>query len=131
MIHQMNKVIFEGCLIEDPQFNRTSTSNVLVSNFRILHKRKYLTSKNEPKEEKCFVNVVAWLKIAEVCKKQNLQRRDFVWIEGRLQSKIWTTKGGDRKETLEIMAESIRITKRQDNRQNYFKNNEETKDIEE
>ena len=108
----MNKVIFEGCLIEDPKYNRTKSTNVLVSNFRVINTRKYLTSKKESKEEKCFVNVVAWLKIAEICQKKNLQKRDSVWIEGRLQSKSWISSSGERKDSIEIMAESIRITNR-------------------
>ena len=112
MPHRMNKVLFEGNLTSDPKYNKANSTDALVTNFRIANYRKYYTSKNETKEETCFMNVVAWLKIAEVCQKQDLRKGDLIFVEGRLQSKPWTTASGERRNSIEIMAESIRITKK-------------------
>jgi len=127
MSYRINKVLFEGNLTSDPKYNKT-TSNALVVNFRLANYRKYMTSKKEVKEETCFMNVVAWLKIAGICQKQDLRKGDLVWVEGRLQSKPWTTSSGNKRNSIEIMAESIRVTKKKDKKIN---NEEIEEDIKE
>lgn len=103
----VNKIFITGNLTKDPDFN-TTTKNVPVANFRIASSRKFKSLNGDRKEDVCFVNVTAWMKLAEACKRQ-LSKGDSVLVEGRLQSKQWTDQQGQNKNTIEILAERIQF----------------------
>jgi len=103
----INKISIVGNLTKDPDLN-TTTKNVPVANFRIASSRKFRSASGERKEEVCFVNVTAWLKLAEACKAK-LTKGDSIFIEGRLQSKSWKDQKGEQKNSIEILAERIQF----------------------
>jgi single-strand DNA-binding protein len=102
-----NKVFMVGNLTKDPDLNMT-TRNIPVANFRIASSRRFKAANGDRKEEVCFVNITAWLKLAEACKAK-LQKGDSVFVEGRLQSKSWKDAKGDQKSSIEILAEKIQF----------------------
>lgn len=108
----MNRVMIVGNLVADPKLNKTST-NVSVSNFRIACSRKFKNAKGEPKEETCYTNIVAWMKLAEACYR-NLKKGDAVFVEGELQSKNWETSAGDKRTTTEVLAKRIQFLTKKD-----------------
>jgi len=103
----INRVYMVGNLTKDPDLN-TTTKNIPVANFRIASSRKFRSASGERKEEVCFVNVTAWLRLAEACKAK-LQKGDSIYIEGRLQSKSWKDARGEQKNSIEILAEKIQF----------------------
>jgi len=120
MGYRINSVFFEGNLTSDPKYNTTKSSNALVVNFRLANSRKYKTLKDGVKEETCFVNVVGWLKIAKICQSRNLKKGDLVFVIGRLQNRLWQIPSGEKRNSMEVVVESIRI----ENKDKYVQNDD-------
>lgn len=102
----LNKAMILGSLIDDPTLN-TSGAGIPVANFKIAAKRQF-RHKGDKKEEVCFIGITAWSKLAENCYK-NLRKRDFVYIEGELQSRSWITRNGDKVSTVGLLAKKIQF----------------------
>ena len=62
----LNRVMIVGNLTKDPELRSTSTG-IPVSNFRIASNRKFRDNSGELKEDVCYIGVVAWQKLAELC----------------------------------------------------------------
>ena len=73
-----------GNLTDNPDFKTTST-NAQVTNFSIALNKKFRDSQGM-KDKVCYVNIVAWSKLAEVCGK-TLKKGDGVFVEGELQNR--------------------------------------------
>ena len=93
-----------GNLTKDPEVRYTA-GGAPVCNLRMAINRKY-KSKEESKEEVCFVTVVAWNKTAEACGGY-LKKGDPIFVEGRLQSGEWETESKEKRTKLEVVAERI------------------------
>jgi len=103
----LNKVLLIGNLTRDPEL-RYTPQGTAVATLRMAINRKYKDRNQELKEEVCFINVIAWDKQAENC-NQYLQKGRPVFIEGRLQSRNWEDKSGQRRTTIEVRAERIQF----------------------
>ena len=51
-------------------------------------------------------NIVAWRKLAEIC-GQYLNKGKLVYIEGRLQTRSWEDKEGNKRYTTEVQADNM------------------------
>lgn len=120
----LNKVFISGTLVNDPRKNVTN-SNVSVVNFRIVAVKKYKTLQGVPKEKACFVNIVTWGKLADLC-ANNLEKGDVVFVEGELQSNQITINPEDeRKFTIvEILGNHVQFLTRKE----YFRNVDRVED---
>lgn len=120
----LNRVFIVGSVVNDPRISVTNGNKIKVANFRIACSRKFRTKNGLLKEETCYVNVTAWLRLAEIC-EMNLVRGDKVYIEGSLQSK----HVNDNKLTIvEILAERIQIlTPKKIVSPGFFDNNKDLK----
>ena len=102
----LNKVSLIGRLTRDPE------SKVLASGMNLaklgLATNHYWkdSSTGEKKEKPEFHNVVAWRKLGEIC-KQYLHKGDRIFIEGRLQTRRWDDKKGNKKQQTEIIANDM------------------------
>ncbi|HOW35609.1 MAG TPA: single-stranded DNA-binding protein [Candidatus Omnitrophota bacterium] len=103
----LNKVLLIGNLTRDPEL-RYTPSGMAVTNLGLAVNRKFKNKNGELKEETCFITVVSWGKQAEVC-NQYLQKGRPVCVEGRLQSRSWETKEGQKRNTIEVQAERIQF----------------------
>ena len=101
----LNKVLMTGRLTRDPE-TRYTPSGAAVCNFGIAVNRRYRAQSGEWQEEVCFVNVVAWSKLAERLGEQ-LKKGSAVFVEGRLQSRQWETQDGQKRTTIEVNALSV------------------------
>lgn len=101
----LNRVFLIGRLTRDPEL-RFIPSGTAVANFGIAVNRLYKTTSGEKKEEVCYINIVAWRKLAELC-GEYLKMGSPVLIEGRLQSRSWEAKDGQKRNTLEVIADKI------------------------
>ncbi len=102
----INKVILVGRIVRDPELRYTPGGSAVVS-FSIANKRIYIKN-NEKQEMVSFFNCVAWGKLAETvanyCKKgQQLA------LEGRLQQRSWEDKDGNKRSTVEIVADTLQF----------------------
>ena len=101
-----NKVILVGNLTRDPELRYTG-SGTAVTNFSIAINRRYRQN-GEPREETVFVDIVVFQKQAENC-AQYLSKGRSVLVEGRLVQRSWTTEDGQKRNKLEVVAQSVQF----------------------
>ena len=89
----MNKYIFLGRLVKDPEARNTTTGTA-VATFTIAVNRKY----NKPNEEKQvdFFNCTAFSKTAEFVSKY-FKKGQQVLVEGRIQNRTWEDEKGNKR----------------------------------
>lgn len=112
-VPKINNIMMVGNLTADPEYHITKTTRAMVANFRIAWSEKFKTKDGQVRERACFINVSAWLKLAELCKKF-LEKGDKVYVEGKLLTRSWTDKEGQQKQNLEILANRIEFLKMKD-----------------
>ena len=103
----LNKVLLMGNLTRDPEL-RYIPSGTAVATFTVASNRAYTLASGEKREEACFVRVVAWARQAELC-GQYLSKGSPVFVEGRLQSRSWETPDGQKRSTIEVIAQNVQF----------------------
>lgn len=97
----LNQVNIMGRTCAKPELKYTQ-SGLPVTNFRLAVDRNYLTN---GEREADFLTVVAWRGTAEfIC--NYFGKGQMLAINGRLQVRPWTDRDGNRREAVEIVAES-------------------------
>ena len=99
----LNKVVIMGRLARDPELRRTQ-SGVSVTSFRIACDRDFKTQSGE--KETDWIDIVAWRNTAEFVSKY-FQKGRMAIVEGRLQTRDWTDKDGNRRVAVEVVADNI------------------------
>jgi single-strand DNA-binding protein len=100
-LHSLNDVKLVGRLTRDPDLRYTAQGTP-VCHFRIAVGRRYKDrNSSEWKEEVAFVPCSVWRETAERC-GQRLKKGSPVFVEGRLRSKEWQTKEGQKRVDLEV-----------------------------
>lgn len=100
-----NRVILAGNLTRDPEL-RYIPSGQAVTNFTIAINRNYTTQAGERREETSFIPIVVWGKQGETC-NQYLTKGRAVLVEGRLQQHSWETQEGQKRNTIEVIADRV------------------------
>lgn len=111
----LNHTVMMGRLCADPELRQTQ-SGVSVCSARIAVDRDY--GKGEKKETD-FFDVVAWRGTAEfICKYFSKGR--MIVAGGRMQTRPWTDKDGNKRVTVELVAENVYFgdSKREDSADN-------------
>jgi single-strand DNA-binding protein len=96
-----------GNLTRDPEL-RYIPSGSAVATFTVAVNRVYKTQTGEKKEQASFIRVVVWGRRAEVC-GEYLSKGGPVFIEGRLQSREWEGQDGQKRSTLEVIADNVQF----------------------
>jgi single-strand DNA-binding protein len=102
-----NKVIFAGHLGGDPEL-RATQSGKQVANFTVAATHKWKNDNGELQEETEWGRVVAWGKTGELCAKY-LRKGSPALIEGRMQTRSWEDKDGNKRYTTEIVASNVQF----------------------
>lgn len=102
-----NKVLLMGNLTRDPEL-RYIPSGTAVATFTIAVNRAYTSQTGEKKEEACFVRVIVWARRAELC-GEFLSKGSLVFVEGRLQSRTWDDQSGQKRSTIEVVANNVQF----------------------
>jgi single-strand DNA-binding protein len=103
----MNRVFLIGNLTRAPEL-RYTPSGTAVSDLRLAVNRSYTTQGGDKREETCFLTVVVWGKQAETG-AQYLDKGSPVLVEGRLQTRDWETKDGQKRNVVEVVAERLQF----------------------
>ncbi len=106
----LNKVFLIGNLTRDPEL-RYIPSGTAVATFTVASGRAYTLASGEKREETCFVRVVSWSRQAELC-GEYLSKGSPVFVEGRLQSRSWEAQDGQKRSTIEVVAQNIQFLSR-------------------
>jgi len=110
----LNRVILIGNLTRDPEL-RSTPSGATVANFGIAVNRRWTNKQGERVENVDFFNVVCWGKLAELV-SQNITKGTPVAIDGRLQYRAWETSEGQKRSTVEVVAENVQFLGRTSSR---------------
>jgi single-strand DNA-binding protein len=105
MSRGLNKVMIIGHLGRDPEMRYTPSGRP-VTTFTAATSRSWNTVDGERHQETEWFNVVAWGNLAEIC-KQYLTKGQQVYIEGRLQTRRWDDKEGNKHTSVEIVANEM------------------------
>ena len=98
----LNKVMLIGNLGRDPEIRFTPDGSP-VANFSIATGEVW-TDKNGTRQERTeWHNIVAWNKLADLAKRYLTKGRQ-VYIEGRIRTREWDDRDGNKKRTTEIIA---------------------------
>ena len=103
----LNKVFLIGNLTRDPEL-RYVPSGSAVATFTIAVNRVYKTQTGEKKEQASFIRIVVWGRRAEVC-GEYLSKGSPLFVEGRLQSRDWEAQDGQKRNTVEVVADNIQF----------------------
>lgn len=101
----VNKVILVGNLGADPEV-RYTPSGQPVANFRIATSESWMDKQGQKQERTEWHRIVAWGKLAELCGEYLAKGRQ-VYIEGKLQTRQWDDRDGNKKFSTEIQAQNI------------------------
>lgn len=105
-----NTVFLVGNLTQDPQL-RYTPQGTPVTTLRIAVNTPFKDRMGEMKKDTCFINVVVWNQMAEVC-NQYLQKGRAVFVDGRLQSRSWQDSEGKQRNTIEVRARRVQFMPR-------------------
>jgi single-strand DNA-binding protein len=103
----VNKVILVGRLGRDPETRYTSGGQA-VANFSVATDETYKDRNGERQKRTEWHKIVVWAKQAEIA-QQYLKKGSLVFIEGRIQSREWQDKEGQKRTSFEIVATNFRM----------------------
>ncbi|MGI5862214.1 MAG: single-stranded DNA-binding protein [Myxococcales bacterium] len=103
----VNKAIIVGNLGRDPEV-RYTPSGQAVATFTVATNERWTDKSGQPQERTEWHRIVVWGKQAENC-GQYLRKGRPVYIEGRIQTREWTDKEGQKRYTTEIVANQVQF----------------------
>lgn len=103
----VNKVLLIGRLGNNPEIRYTNTGTA-VANFNLATSENWNDKSGQRQERTEWHRVVVWGKLAELCEKY-LSKGRQCFVEGRLQTRSWDDKDGNKKYTTEIVAATIQF----------------------
>jgi single-strand DNA-binding protein len=110
MAASLNKVLLIGNLTRPPEL-RYTPSGTAVADLRMAVNRTYTTQGGDKRDEACFLTVVVWGKQAENC-GEYLDKGSQIFVEGRLQTRDWEGKDGQKRSVTEVVAERVQFMSR-------------------
>ena len=103
----VNRVMLVGRLGRDPE-TRYTGSGQAVANFSVATDESYKDRNGERQKRTEWHKIVVWGKQAEIA-QQYLKKGSLVFIEGRIQSREWQDKEGQKRTSFEIVANNFRM----------------------
>ena len=101
----VNKAIVLGNLGRDPEIKYTQSGGAVCS-FSVATNERWKDKGGQDQERTEWHRVVAWGKLAELC-AEYLAKGRTVYIEGRIQTREWQDKQGEKRYTTEIVAREV------------------------
>ena len=106
-INSLNKVILIGRLGGKPDLRYLPQNQRAIARFSIAtNERLFNPTTNESKIRAELHRVIAWGKLGEFCEKFLTQGKQ-VYIEGKLRTRSWQDRDGNKRSTTEIEALNI------------------------
>ncbi len=103
----VNKVILIGNLGTDPEVRYTPSGSA-VANFNIATNESWKDKNGQDQERTEWHKIVVWGKQAENC-GEYLKKGRPVYVEGRLQTREWNDKEGNKRYTTEVVATTVQF----------------------
>lgn len=103
----VNKVILIGNVGQDPEV-RHLDKDVAVANFSLATSESYTAKNGEKVTTTEWHNIVVWRGLAKVV-EQYVKKGDKLFIEGRIRTRAWDDKDGNKRYTTEIYADNLEM----------------------
>lgn len=103
----VNKVILIGRLGANPEI-RYTPSGAAVANFNLATNESWNDKNGQKQERTEWHRVVVWGKLAQLC-GEYLSKGRQAYVEGRLQTRQWEDKDGQKKYTTEVIASTVQF----------------------
>ncbi len=103
----LNKVMIIGRLGADPDVRYTQ-SNTAVANMSVATSERFKDRNGELQERTEWHRVVVWNRLAEIC-QQYLKKGSLVYFEGKIETREWEDKEGQKRYTTEIKAFNMQM----------------------
>ena len=103
----VNKAILIGNLGRDPELRYTQNGQAVV-NFTLATSENWTDKSGQKVERTEWHRIVVWGKLGENC-AQFLSKGRTVYVEGRIQTRDWEDKDGNKRQTTEINAQTVQF----------------------
>jgi single-strand DNA-binding protein len=103
----VNKVILIGRLGQDPELKYTPSGQP-VCTFSLATTEAWSDKNGQKQERTEWHRIVVWGKLGELC-NQYLTKGRQCFVEGRLQTRSWDGKDGQKRYTTEITANTVQF----------------------
>ena len=103
----VNKAILVGNLGRDPELRQTPNGQSVV-NFTLATSENWTDKSGQRQERTEWHRIVVWGRTAEMC-NQYLSKGRTVYVEGRIQTREWEDKDGNKRYTTEINASTVQF----------------------
>lgn len=103
----LNKAFLFGNLTRDPEL-RALPSGMNVCSFSVATNRVFRDRDGKKQEQTDFHNIVVFGRQADVV-AQYLKKGSSVFVEGRMQTRSWEGKDGEKKYRTEIVADHVQF----------------------
>ncbi len=103
----VNKAILIGHLGRDPEVRYLDGNNV-VANFTLATTESYVNREGNRVDNTEWHNIVVWRKLAEIAEKY-LKKGSLVYLEGKITTRSWEDKEGNKRYTTEIVASNFQM----------------------
>jgi len=110
MCQSVNKVILIGFLGEAPEL-KFSSQGKPIGTFSLAVNERWKDAEGARRERVEWFRIVCFGRLAEIC-GEYLSRGRHVYVEGKLQSRKWADREGEKRTTVEVVANQMRILDR-------------------
>jgi single-strand DNA-binding protein len=104
----INRVIITGNLTRDPELRSLPSGNSVCSLRVAVNARRRNASTNEWEDQPNYFDVTVWGAQGENCSRF-LSKGRGVAVDGRLQWREWTDKEGQKRQSVDIVADSVQF----------------------
>lgn len=111
----MNRIVLMGRLTKDPEKKELESMGKCICKFTLAVRRPFRSSEGERSAD--FIPVTIWGKSAETA-AEYLFKGSLVTISGRLQTKSYEDKEGNRKFFFEVIADEFQFAESKRNIEN-------------
>lgn len=108
----LNKAIIIGNLTRDPEI-KALPSGIKVTTFAVATNRVWKDKDGKRQESVDYHNIVVFGRQAETA-AQYLKKGSGALVEGRIQTRSWDSKEGEKKYRTEIVADTVQFGNRPD-----------------
>ena len=110
MCQCVNRVTLIGFLGDSPEL-KFSQQGKPVCTFSLAVNERWKDPTGVPRERVEWFQIVCFARLAEVC-GEYLNKGRHVYLEGRLQTRKWEDRGGEKRTAIEVVANQMQILDR-------------------
>lgn len=96
-----------GRLGKDPEVRHLENNNI-VANFPLATSEVFRDKSGERVEQTEWHTIVVWRRLAEIAEKF-LRKGSLVYVEGKIKTRSWEDKDGNKRYTTEIVADTFQM----------------------